>query len=132
MTAPLTSEQADEARPMMLVPVPDGHGGWKNEFRPVPPEKPKGRKKRRAPDPIEANPDHAAQSLRLLIERREKLEEEKAGILDDIKDVNGEAKALGFNVKTINRIIAMRKLDPHVLQEDEAIFETYRTALGME
>jgi len=132
MTATLSPDRADDARPMILVTVPDGTGGMRHEWRPKPEEKPKGRKPRRQPDPIEANPDNAAQSLRLLIERREQLEEEKAGLADDIKDVNAEAKALGFSVKTITRIIAMRKQDPHVLQEDEALLETYKTALGIE
>lgn len=131
MTATLSPDHA-EARPMILVTVPDGSGGLRHEWREKPEEKPKGRKPRRAPDPIKANPDHAAQSLRLLIERREQLEEEKAGIADDIKDVNAEAKQLGFSVKTISAIIAMRRLDPDVVQEDQALLETYKTALGIE
>jgi len=132
MTATLSPDRADDARPMILVTVPDGTGGFRHEWRPRPEEKPKARKARPKPDPINANPDHAAQSLRLLIERREQLEEEKAGIADDIKDVNAEAKAMGFSVKTISAIIAMRRLDPHVVQEDQALLETYKTALGLE
>jgi uncharacterized protein (UPF0335 family) len=122
-----------EARPMGLVPVPDGSGGVRHEWRALPPEKPKGRKKARpAPDPIHANPEAAAQTLKLLIERRERLEEEKAGIADDIKEVNAEAKTLGFDVKAISTIIAMRKLDKHVRLENESILETYKCALGIE
>nr|WP_272917850.1 DUF2312 domain-containing protein [Altericroceibacterium endophyticum] len=98
----------------------------------MPPEKPKSaRKTRTAPDPIDANPDSAAQQLKQLIERLERLEEEKRGIADDIKEVKSEAKALGYDVKTITAIIAMRKLSPDVRQEAEAILDTYKTALGI-
>ncbi|MDD3800096.1 MAG: DUF2312 domain-containing protein [Novosphingobium sp.] len=80
---------------------------------------------------MEANPDTAAQQLQQLIERRERLEEEKAGIADDIRDVNAEAKALGFDVKAIGAIIAMRKMQPDLRREAEAILDTYKTALGL-
>lgn len=132
MTAPLTHDQADESRPMILTQVPDGSGGYRNEWRPAPAEKPKKRKSRPKPDPIEANPDHAAQSLKLLIEQRERLEAEKDNIADDIKDVNGEVKALGFNLKIFNRIIARRKADPMEFREEQEILEIYTTALGLE
>lgn len=121
-----------DARPMILTPVPDGTGGYRHEFRPAPANAPKGRKKRHTPDPINANPEHAAQQLRLFIERRERLEEEKQGIADDIRDVMAEAKAMGFDVKTITRIIALRKLENHVRQEDEALLETYKASLGLD
>ncbi|RRB80372.1 DUF2312 domain-containing protein, partial [Escherichia coli] len=51
--------------------------------------------------------------LRLLIERIERLEEEKKGIADDIKDVYGEAKSTGFDVKTIRTIVRLRKMEKH-------------------
>jgi uncharacterized protein (UPF0335 family) len=74
----------------------------------------------------------AAEQLRLLIERIERLEEEKKGIGDDIKDVYLEAKATGFDTKIMRQIIRLRKMPVHDRQEMEAILETYKTALGIE
>lgn len=73
----------------------------------------------------------AADQLRLLIERIERLEEEKKGIGDDIKDVYGEAKATGFDAKIMRAIIRLRKMEKHQLDEQDALLETYRAALGM-
>lgn len=73
----------------------------------------------------------AADELRLLIERAERLEEEKKGVADDIKDVMLEAKSRGFDVKAIRKIIAIRKKDKEAHQVEEAILETYLAALGM-
>ena len=74
----------------------------------------------------------AADQLRLLIERIERLEEEKKGIGDDIKDVYLEAKATGYDPKIIRQIVRLRKMPPHDRQEMEAILQTYLNALGME
>jgi uncharacterized protein (UPF0335 family) len=74
----------------------------------------------------------AADQLRLLIERIERLEEEKKGIADDIKDVYGEAKATGYDVKTMRTIVRLRKMERHARQEAEALLETYKAALGIE
>lgn len=74
----------------------------------------------------------AADELRLLIERAERLEEEKKGIADDIKDVMAEAKSRGYDVKAIRKIIALRKIERAERQEQEAILETYKHALGMD
>lgn len=74
----------------------------------------------------------AADQLRLFIERIERLEEEKKGIADDIKDVYSEAKATGYDVKTMRAIVRLRKLENHVRQEAEALLETYKSALGIE
>lgn len=73
----------------------------------------------------------AADQLRLLIERIERLEEEKKGIADDIKDVYGEAKSTGFDVKTIRTIVRLRKMEKHHRDEAEAILETYKSVLGL-
>jgi uncharacterized protein (UPF0335 family) len=73
----------------------------------------------------------AGDQLRAFIERIERLEEEKAGIASDIKDIKAEAKGQGFDVKAITAIIRMRKLDHAERQEQEAILETYMAALGM-
>lgn len=69
--------------------------------------------------------------LRLLIERVERLEEEKKGIADDIKDVFSEAKAVGYDVKIMRQIIRLRKMKPDDLREFEAVLDTYKTAIGM-
>ena len=74
----------------------------------------------------------AADQLRLFIERIERLEEEKKGIGDDIKDVYGEAKATGYDAKTMRQIVRLRKLEKHVRMEAEALLETYKAALGIE
>jgi len=73
----------------------------------------------------------AADELRLLIERAERLEEEKKGITDDIKDVMAEAKGRGYDAKAIKKIMAIRKKKKEEYQEEEAILETYMHALGM-
>ena len=73
----------------------------------------------------------AADELRLLIERAERLEEEKKGIQDDIKDVMGEAKSRGYDPKAIRKILSIRKKKKEEYQEEEAILTTYMEALGM-
>ena len=73
----------------------------------------------------------AADQLRLFIERIERLEEEKKGIADDIKDVYAEAKANGYDTKTMRRVVALRRLETHTRQEMDALLETYRVALGL-
>jgi uncharacterized protein (UPF0335 family) len=69
--------------------------------------------------------------LRLLIERIERLEEEKKGIADDIRDVYAEAKAVGYDTKIMRQIIRLRKMKPDDRSEQETILETYKAALGM-
>ncbi|ARR57251.1 hypothetical protein HY78_18840 [Rhizorhabdus wittichii DC-6] len=73
----------------------------------------------------------SAEKLRLFVERIERLEEEKKGIADDIKDVKAEAKGQGFDVATINALIKLRKLKPEKRREQEALLDTYKAALGM-
>ncbi len=72
-----------------------------------------------------------AEELRLLIERAERLEEEKKGIADDIKDVFAEAKSRGYDPKTMKRLMTIRKKKREDYQEEESILETYMQALGM-
>lgn len=74
----------------------------------------------------------SAEQLRLLIERIERLEEEKKGIADDIKDVYAEGKATGFDTKTMRKIVALRKMSADDRREAEAILATYLEALGMD
>ena len=73
----------------------------------------------------------AADELRLLIERAERLEEEKKSIADDIKEVFAEAKSRGYDAAAIRKIIAIRKKNREEFQEEEAVLETYMHALGM-
>lgn len=73
----------------------------------------------------------AKDQLKSIIERVERLEEDKRAISDDIKDVYSEAKGNGFDAKALRRIVALRKQDPDKRAEQDAILDTYMHALGM-
>ena len=73
----------------------------------------------------------AKDQLKAIIERIERLEEEKKTISDDIRDVYAEAKGNGFDVKALRTIVRMRKQDANERAEQETILETYMQALGM-
>ena len=73
----------------------------------------------------------SAEQLKLFIERIETLEEEKRGIADDIKDVYAEAKANGYDAKTMRSIVRLRRMDQNARQEMEALLDTYKEALGL-
>ena len=73
----------------------------------------------------------ARDQLRAFIERIERLEEEKKTIADDIKDVYGEAKSMGFDTEILRKVISIRKQDHDERMEQEAILDTYLQALGM-
>ena len=73
----------------------------------------------------------AKDQLKSIIERIERLEEEKKAISDDIRDVFGEAKVNGFDVKALRSIIRLRKMETSEREEQDAILETYMLALGM-
>lgn len=74
----------------------------------------------------------AADELRLLVERIERLEEEKKGIADDIKDIYIEAKARGYVGKVLREIVRIRKMDKEKRQEFESILDVYKSALGLD
>lgn len=74
----------------------------------------------------------AADQLRLFIERIERLEEEKKGMQDDIRDVYLEAKSQGYDPKTMRKVIARRKLEKNARDEADALLATYCNALGMQ
>jgi uncharacterized protein (UPF0335 family) len=76
--------------------------------------------------------DSADDRLRLLIERIERLEEEKKGIGDDIKDVYLEGKATGYDPKIMRQIVRLRKMAPDDRREMEAILDVYKNALGID
>lgn len=73
----------------------------------------------------------ARDQLRAFVERIERLTEEKKTIADDIKDVYGEAKSMGFDVKILRKVIALRKKDEQERLEEDLILDTYLHALGM-
>ena len=73
----------------------------------------------------------AKDHLKAFVERVERLEEEKKAIADDIRDVYGEAKANGFDIKALRAIVRLRKQDADERREQASILETYMNALGM-
>lgn len=73
----------------------------------------------------------AADRLRSIIERVERLEEERKALTEDIKDVKAEAKSAGFDVATINALLRIRKQEPAEVEEKETLLDLYRRALGM-
>ena len=75
--------------------------------------------------------DATDERLRLLIERIERLEEEKKGIADDIRDVYAEAKAVGYDPKIMRQVVRLRKMKPDDRNEMEMVLDTYKTALGL-
>lgn len=79
----------------------------------------------------EAVTQFSKDQLRSIIERVERLEEEKKTISDDIKDVYAEAKGNGYDVKALRTIVRMRKQDPNDRAEQETVLETYMHAMGM-
>jgi len=84
-----------------------------------------------ADDVTDSSQTVAAGQLRAFIERVERLEEEKQTIADDIKDVYAEMKGTGFDTKAVKAIIRLRKKDQAERQEEEAILDLYKAALGM-
>lgn len=73
----------------------------------------------------------AGDQLRTIVERVERLEEEKKTIAEDIKEVYGEAKANGFDTKILRKVVSLRKVEAAERQEQEAILDLYMAALGM-
>jgi uncharacterized protein (UPF0335 family) len=79
----------------------------------------------------QATTQFARDQLKAIIERIERLEEEKKAISDDVRDVYAEAKGNGFDVKALRAIVRLRKQDVDERKEQETILETYMHALGM-
>lgn len=73
----------------------------------------------------------ARDQLRAFIERIERLEEEKANLLTDIREVYAEAKAMGFDPKIMRKVVSLRKMDLEKRQEEDFVLDTYLNALGM-
>jgi uncharacterized protein (UPF0335 family) len=73
----------------------------------------------------------AGERLRSIVERVERLEEERKALASDIKDVFTEAKSAGFDVKVVRQILSLRKKDPAEVEEQETLLDLYKRALGM-
>jgi len=80
---------------------------------------------------LEGTHTEAQGRLKTLIERIERLEEDKAAVMGDLKEVYGEAKGEGFDVKILRKIISIRKRDQAEVDEEETMLEVYLRALGM-
>jgi uncharacterized protein (UPF0335 family) len=72
----------------------------------------------------------AAERLRSFVQRIERLEEDKAGVAQDIKEVYSDAKGEGFDIKVLRKIISLRKKDPQQRREEDELLELYLSALG--
>jgi uncharacterized protein (UPF0335 family) len=88
-------------------------------------------RKRQADDPDPKTGGIAAERLRSIVERIEKLEEERSALASDIKDVYAECKSAGFEVKVVRQLIRLRKQEPAEVEEQETLLDVYRRALGM-
>lgn len=115
---------------MRVARGPDG------ELRHVPtlfvPKTGKGAKKTTGvPDPIKTNGDSAAEQLRLLVERGERIDQEIAEMQGDRRDFYAEVKSRGYDPKVLRAIMALRRKDRDAAAEEEAIFDLYRQHLGM-
>ena len=86
---------------------------------------------RKGKEGMQGESNFAREQLRQLVERIERLEEEKKTIAEDIKEVYAEAKALGFDTRIMRKVISMRKRDPQEREEEEAMLALYLQALGM-
>jgi uncharacterized protein (UPF0335 family) len=73
----------------------------------------------------------AADRLRSIVERIERLEEERKALASDIKDIFSEAKSAGFDVKVLRQLIRVRRQEPADIEEQETLLDVYRRALGM-
>lgn len=74
----------------------------------------------------------AGKRLKSFFDRIERLEEERKGLSDDIKDVYAEAKGVGFDTKTMRKIMKLRKMNPDARREQDELLELYKAAVGME
>ncbi|MBF0340718.1 MAG: DUF2312 domain-containing protein [Magnetococcales bacterium] len=73
-----------------------------------------------------------SENLRRVIERIERKEEEKDGILCDIRAIHAEAKSIGFDPKIVRMVVRLRSMEPHQIEEEETLTDLYKRALGME
>lgn len=73
----------------------------------------------------------AGDRIKSFIERIERMDEEKSALMEDIKEVYGEAKGTGFDVKTLRQIVKLRKMDTEKRRESEELLDLYKSAIGM-
>jgi uncharacterized protein (UPF0335 family) len=73
----------------------------------------------------------SAERLRSIVDRIERLEEERKALADDIRDVKAEAKSAGFDVAVLNELLRQRKAEPAEVEERQTLLDLYRRALGM-
>jgi uncharacterized protein (UPF0335 family) len=73
----------------------------------------------------------AGERLRSIVDRIERLEEERKALGSDIKDIYSEAKSAGFDVKVLRQLIRIRKQEPAEIEEQETLLDVYRRAIGM-
>ena len=83
-----------------------------------------------SPRPAPAANSVASERLRTFIERIERLEEDKANIANDTREVYAEAKGEGYDTKVMRKLIALRKKDPHQRREEDELLELYLAAIG--
>ncbi len=88
-------------------------------------------KEAQTPTTEETPTNIAGDRLRSIVERIERLEEERKAIANDIKDIFSEAKSAGFDVKVIKQLIAIRRQEPAEVEEQETLLDVYRKAIGM-
>lgn len=86
---------------------------------------------RRSQDEDPATMSIAADRLRSIVERIERLEEERKALAGDIRDIYAEAKSAGFDVKVLRQVIRLRRQEPAEVEEQETLLDLYRRALGM-
>jgi len=123
------SEPAERRRPGVCVPIDDPSRQEATTTMDDFDEAPKT-STTKAPRPADVG-GIAGEQLRAIIDRIERLEEEKKALAEDIKDVFAEAKGNGFDTKIIRKIISIRKRDRNELDEEETMLEVYMRALGM-
>lgn len=82
-------------------------------------------------DNVAESGNFAADRLRSLVERIERLEEERKALSGDIRDIYAEAKSAGFDIKVMRQLIRVRRQEPAEVEEQETLLDVYRRALGM-
>lgn len=110
---------------MIAVTVPDGQGGQTIVLRPAPTKKADKPK-----DAFKGNAEAKAEALRQLVTRIEAIETERLEVSEQIWEVKGEAKSLGFDRRTLTALIARRRINPHDRAEQEAMLEEYLCHVG--
>lgn len=73
----------------------------------------------------------SGERLKSFVERIERLEEEKSGLMEDIREVYGEAKSVGFDIKIMRKVVTLRRMDSDQRREEEEILDLYKVAIGL-